>query len=105
MYSRCLLKKHYENMHNNFLTHFNINKILTIKLVATKLSPYLGLSSGRNLKMFDIGDGGGIFCRTFEYLGYGAGTYVDLNLQSCNFAENSLNLKKIFNCYAIDMEV
>ncbi len=92
-------------MHNNFLTHFNINKILTIKLVATKLSPYLGLSSGRNLKMFDIGDGGGIFCRTFEYLGYGAGTYVDLNLQSCNFAENSLNLKKIFNCYAIDMEV
>ena len=83
--------------YDGFLPHLDVNGMFTVKLAAKKLFPHLGLRSGRNLKMLDIGGGGGFFCKAFEDLEYGASTHVDLDPQSCNFAENSLKLKRVYD--------
>jgi len=90
------LKKFYDG----FIQNFNLNQIGLVKESAKRLFSKLGLKPGENLKMLDIGGGGGFFSKAFEDLKYGESTYVDLDPRSCNFASEHLRLKKVFNCDA-----
>jgi 2-polyprenyl-3-methyl-5-hydroxy-6-metoxy-1,4-benzoquinol methylase len=94
------LKKYYDG----FLPKLDVNRMSTFESAAKKLFPHLGLHSGSKLKMLDIGGGGGFFSKALEDLGYGESTYVDLDPQSCNFAQNSLKLKRVFNCDAMNIK-
>ncbi|MDP8299566.1 MAG: class I SAM-dependent methyltransferase [Candidatus Tantalella remota] len=64
----------------------------------------LGLKPAQNLRMLDIGGGGGFFCKAFEDLGYGKSTYVDMDPQACEFASKTLHLKAVLNCDAVHLD-
>lgn len=95
-----VLKKYYDG----FLPHLDVKRIVVVKSAAKNLFPHLGICSAGNLKMLDIGGGGGFFGKAFEDLGYGECTYVDLDVKSCRFARNSLRLKRVFNCDAMNIK-
>lgn len=94
------IKKYYDG----FLGQLDANLMSTVESAAKKLFSHLGLRSGRNLKMLDIGGGGGFFSKAFEDLGYGESTYVDLDPQSRNFARDNLKLEKVLNYDPMKME-
>ena len=50
--------------------------------------------------MLDVGGGGGFYAKAFEDLGYGLSTYIDLDFQSCRFA-NELGLKNVIHGNAV----
>jgi 2-polyprenyl-3-methyl-5-hydroxy-6-metoxy-1,4-benzoquinol methylase len=90
-------------LYEGFIPNLNENQMPTFKNIASELFTQLGLGSGINLKMLDIGGGNGFFCKAFEELGYGQGTYVDLDAQSCRFAREQLHLTRVIPCDAIDL--
>lgn len=53
------------------------------------------LPKHENLRMLDVGGGGGFYCKAFGELGYGSGHYVDLDPVSCHFAENELLIPSV----------
>ncbi len=87
-------------LYDGFIPHLDANTRARIRELAGLLFPQLPLPRRRPLRMLDIGGGGGFFCRAFEDLDYGEGTYVDLDPQSCAFARNELGLTRTFNCRA-----
>ena len=94
-----VLKEYYDG----FSSHFGADWMPVVEASSKELFAHLQLCAGRNLKMLDIGGGGGFFSKAFEDLGYGESTYVDLDPQSCDFAGNTLGLERVFNCDAMDI--
>ena len=55
-----------------------------------------------NAKMLDIGGGGGFFSLAFQKFGFGDATYIDLDPDSCKYAE-SQNISNVFNSDVSDL--
>lgn len=91
-------------LYDGFLSGLNADLVPRFCEIAADLYPQLNLQAGQDLKMLDIGGGGGFFCKAFEVLGYGPGTYVDLDPQSCRFAREELGLRTVFHCDAMELK-
>ncbi|MFH1618741.1 MAG: class I SAM-dependent methyltransferase [bacterium] len=88
-------------LYDGFIPNLDAGRMPDRMKSASMLFPQLGLKPGNNLKMLDIGGGGGFFCRAFEDLRYGAGTYVDIDRRSCCFARETMGLKAVLECDAM----
>lgn len=92
-----------EAMYDGFIPHIKTDMYPRYKTAAQGLFARLHLPVGQNLSMLDIGGGGGFFCKAFEDCGYGEGTYVDLDPQSCRFAHD-LGITNVHNCDAMQLD-
>jgi SAM-dependent methyltransferase len=77
-----LLNKYYDG----FLFSANVKNSGPVLQSSKLLFPFIGLKTGKQLEMLDIGGGGGFYAKAFEDLGYGTSTYIDMDRQSCRFA-------------------
>ena len=87
------LAKYYDGFHGNITVESVQEKIPAAGLFFEKM----GLPRGKNLRLLDVGGGNGLFAKAFEECGYGRSTYVDVDSRSCDFVENSLSLRDVFN--------
>lgn len=94
------LKEYYDGFSYNLYS----SPVHDIESSAKKLFLNLKLTLNGTSKMLDIGGGGGFFCKAFEDLGYGQSTYLDIDPRSCDFARESLKLKRVLNCDAMEVE-
>ncbi len=85
-----------EDFYKGFLFSADIKNLNQVFKSSRLLYPLIGLETKRNLKMLDVGGGGGFYSKTFEELGYGCSTYMDLDSDACRFAEQ-LGLENIIN--------
>ncbi|OEU67535.1 MAG: hypothetical protein BBJ57_10850 [Desulfobacterales bacterium PC51MH44] len=88
-------------LYDGFLPDLNVKKMPGMLNIASRLFQQFDLEKGHHLKMLDIGSGGGYFCKAFEELNYGLATYVDLDPQSCRFAQKKLGLERVYNVDAM----
>ncbi|RKY36073.1 MAG: hypothetical protein DRP78_04555 [Candidatus Omnitrophota bacterium] len=79
-----------------------INKEIIIT-AASELFKDFDLRATGTLSMLDVGGGGGFFAKSFENLGYGKATYVDLDSDACVFARDKAGVTNVFNCDAADI--
>lgn len=96
-------KKTLRKLYDGFLPNLNVNELPRMLKAASSFFQQIDLEKGSNLKMLDIGSGGGFFCRAFEALGYGTATYVDLDPQSCRFAREELEIERVYNVDAMEL--
>jgi len=86
--------------YDGFLFEADIRNMPDIAKNSRELFSELKLENGRNLEMLDVGGGGGFFSKSFENLGYGKSTYVDLDAKACDFARNKLGVSNVINADA-----
>lgn len=72
----------------------NINIVVTS---GSRLFEKIGLPRDSELKMLDVGGGGGFYAKAFETAGYGQSTYVDLDSDACSFAKETVGLSRVLN--------
>ncbi len=89
-----------EKMYKGFLPNLDASRQGIYKEAVNKIIFQIGITPGKDYRMLDIGGGGGFFVKAFEELGYGQGTYVDLDPYSCRFAREELGLEQVYNCNA-----
>ncbi len=92
-----------KNFYNNFRPNLSLNNLTRLLDSAHRMFRESSLPQGKNLKMLDIGGGGGYCCKAFELLDYGESYYVDLDPYSCEFAKNKLKLERVYNCDALEL--
>jgi SAM-dependent methyltransferase len=85
------------DFYNGFLFAANLENLQRILESGPKLFSSLHLKKSGNLKMLDIGGGGGFYAKAFEVSGYGESTYVDLDSDACDFAREKIGLINVLN--------
>lgn len=83
--------------YDGFLYAANIQHMPIIARSSTKLFSELCLKRDTHLQMLDVGGGGGFYSKSFEDLGYGKSTYIDLDQKACEFAKSKLNVSTVVN--------
>ena len=76
----------------------------TILNTGPRLFFLLGLPKNGNMKMLDVGGGGGFYAKAFEATGYGQSTYVDLDSDACHFAREKVGVTNVLNQDAAMLE-
>ena len=85
------------DFYKGFLFAADIRNLEQILVSGQKLFSFLHLKKNRNLKMLDIGGGGGFYAKAFEMSGYGESTYIDLDIHACDFARKEVGLTNVLN--------
>jgi SAM-dependent methyltransferase len=83
--------------YDGFLYSANIHHMPIVARSSVQLFSALNLDKDSHLQMLDVGGGGGFYSKSFEDLGYGGSTYIDLDQQACDFAKNELKVSTVIN--------
>lgn len=86
----AVLQEYYQQF--NF--QVDIKHLERIKTPAI-LKWFRSLNLPKRAKMLDVGGGAGFFAYAFEGFGLGDSTYIDLDESACDFARNTLKLKRV----------
>lgn len=93
-----------EEFYNGFLFRADIQNYPKVMTSAKILYGDLNLEFRRDLKMLDVGGGGGFYSKAFQELGYGRSTYVDLDPKACEFAQRELDIDTVTNDDVLNLD-